>query len=281
MRGEDFVDRNGVYTLKNDCYIIDGLQRVTAAIKMLQKPDGKEPRLGAVVHFGTTEEWERERFRILNADRTKLSPNVLLRNFRQSVPAIDLLYHLSGEQEFALKGRISWGQRMNRDHLTTALSVCKVISILHSGIMVGLRGHRLDEIVIGLQTVMSKIGRDKFRRNVITFFDVIDEAWGIRSVAFKEGTPHIRNTFLFTVATLLAKNSMFWEKDELTVPQEDRKRFRSFPLNDPNVRNLSGAGGRATHILYQLFVEHMNHGRRSRKLSETVFGHAYPIADGA
>ena len=47
-----------------------------------------------MIHFGTTEEWERERFDILNMRRTRLSPNVLLRNRAAQCPSLSRLYEL-------------------------------------------------------------------------------------------------------------------------------------------------------------------------------------------
>ena len=68
----------GTFYIQDDVYIIDGLQRCTAALRLLQK--GIIPRIGAMISFNTTEEMERKRFKALNLTRVKLSPNVTLRN---------------------------------------------------------------------------------------------------------------------------------------------------------------------------------------------------------
>src|SRR5271157_1389950 len=62
MRGGNVQEKAGIFTLEDPTYIIDGQQRITAAKEYTKK--GKIPRLGAVVHFNTTEKWERDRFRI-------------------------------------------------------------------------------------------------------------------------------------------------------------------------------------------------------------------------
>lgn len=54
MRGERYHESKGTYVLKDPLYIIDGLQRVTACRSLVA--EGILPRLGTVVHFGTTEE---------------------------------------------------------------------------------------------------------------------------------------------------------------------------------------------------------------------------------
>src|SRR3989344_3325912 len=80
MRGGNFsIDKKAptehgeVLILHDPVFIIDGLQRTTAAKELLL--EGCEARIGAMIHFGTTEEWEQKRFYTLNVARTRLSPN--------------------------------------------------------------------------------------------------------------------------------------------------------------------------------------------------------------
>ena len=51
MRGERFFERSGSFYLQDDVFIVDGLQRVTAALHLIQMATGILPQLGAVVHF--------------------------------------------------------------------------------------------------------------------------------------------------------------------------------------------------------------------------------------
>ncbi len=46
MRGERFKDKDGVFTLEDDVYVVDGLQRVSAALHVSNTTDVK-PHLGA------------------------------------------------------------------------------------------------------------------------------------------------------------------------------------------------------------------------------------------
>src|SRR3954452_16034050 len=55
MRGGAYHDRDGVFYLQDPVFIIDGLQRTTAAKHLLMK-GGREPRLGVKVHFNTSKE---------------------------------------------------------------------------------------------------------------------------------------------------------------------------------------------------------------------------------
>ena len=60
MRGEDYVEgENGMFTLKNAVYIIDGLQRVSTIVHYLAGNPKANIRIGAKLRFNTTKEWER------------------------------------------------------------------------------------------------------------------------------------------------------------------------------------------------------------------------------
>jgi len=58
VRGERYgcTDSGGTYTITGDVFIIDGLQRISAAKHFAA--DGGKPLVGAMIHFGTTEEWK-------------------------------------------------------------------------------------------------------------------------------------------------------------------------------------------------------------------------------
>lgn len=110
VRGDRYgcTDADGTYTIRGNVYIIDGLQRISAARQFVN--EGGKPLVGAMLHFGTTEEWKRERFDILNMQRTKLSPNILLRNRAAQCPALGRLEQLCDDDSFVLYQRVSWSQ---------------------------------------------------------------------------------------------------------------------------------------------------------------------------
>lgn len=266
-RGGNFREREpGVFVLPNDVYIIDGLQRVTAAREMMRRYEDAKPRLGATVHFNSNEEWERERFRILNADRTKVNSNILLRNMRADVPAIETIYNLTlFDLDFVLVNRVSWCQRQTREQLISAVSFAKVIGALHSHVGPGLsNGWR--ELGRGIEVIHNRVGRNILRENIRTFFDLVDKAWGIRVVTFKEGATHLRLTFLMCLALLLSRHTSFWRDKRLYIERDLARKIAQFPINDPQVRNLASAGGTAHKILYTLLLDHVNSGKRTRRL---------------
>jgi hypothetical protein len=266
MRGGSYTEKNQAFYLQDDVFIIDGLQRTTAAIERLQA--GKSARLGATIYFNTTEAWEREQFHNLNALRVKLSPNILLRNTRAKIEIVETLFSLTtSDKNCVMRDRVCWSQRMVRSHLISALTFLKTIAWLHSHVAAGGKSNSLEEIVTGLQNMAEKISGSVLVHNMKAFFNLIDECWGIRSVAFKEGASYMRLTFLLTLASLFSRHQDFWRDKKLFVEKELQRKIKGFPLNDPNVKNLTAASGKARHILYQMLVEHVNSGKRTKRLT--------------
>lgn len=267
MRGETFREREGgIVYLQGEVYIIDGLQRVNSGLSLIQAGDGVVPRLGAVVHFNTTEEWERERFRILNSARTKVSPNVLLRNLQHEVELVRVMHDMSvKEKAFVLCGRVSWDQRVQRHQVITALTFLKTVGALHSHMGAGRSAGYL-ELARGVERIYQEVGKTTFRANINTFFDVIDECWGVKAIAFREGAAYMRSTFLLTLAAMLSGHLNFWKDNRLVVEKDLRRKLAGFPVTDPQVRQLAGAGGQAGNLLLGMMLRHVNSGKRTRRL---------------
>ena len=185
---------------------------------------------------------------------------------RTKSTAIDTLYKLTEDDStFVLHRRVCWGQRMNREHLLPALTFLKVIGALHSHLGPGL-SNQWYELGRGVQVTHDRVGRNILRENIRTFFDLIDAAWGIKVVTFKEGATHLRQTFMTTLALLLCRHTNFWKELHLFVNRDLIRKIAQFPVNDPEVKNLSSAGGQAGKILYQLLLEHINSGKRTGRL---------------
>lgn len=177
VRGERYgcTDVKGTYSITGSVFIIDGLQRISAACQFVS--EGGRPLVGAMVHFGTTEQWERERFRILNMRRTRLSPNVLLRNNAAECPSLRRLRQLCSDDSFALCQRVSWSQHMRREELLTALTFLKTVTRLHSRFGAG-RYVDVAGICQAIPPMMANVGHATMIENVKAFFEVLDAAWG-------------------------------------------------------------------------------------------------------
>lgn len=270
MRGQNFSEVNGVFVLNDPIYIIDGLQRVTSAIHYLNGNPGTPPRLGATVHFNTTEEWERNRFHALNTSRLRVSPSVLLRNQRTESPAIGALFGLSvNDKSFPLYERVSWSQRMNKGELISGLTLCKVVGLLVSHKVASKRNNG-DDLVPALDKAADVFGLQILRDNTKTFFGLIDECWGIKRVQYRSGAAYMRGTFLLVLARILADHRDFWsgiDEKRLIISRDLKRKIAQFPVSDPEVVRLAGTSGMASRLLYTLMCEHINSGKRTKRLT--------------
>ena len=266
MRGGNYRDLgDGRFELLDPTFIIDGLQRTSAGITLLK--EGYMARIGAKVYFNTTEASERERFKILNVDRRRLSPNVLLRNLREDIPAVEILYRLTEDKTFVLEGKVCWTQCMARDQLIHSFTVAKALCRLHAHLSKGGFASQYDYIAASMQSTVDKIGPNVFRDNVKTLFGLIDECYGVRSVRFREGAVQLRAGFLLVLVSLLSDHTDFWRDNRLTIEKDLRRKLASFSLNDPHIRHLATAAGSARGILYELLVKHLNKGKTTRRLT--------------
>jgi hypothetical protein len=269
MRGAKFRDHEDVFYLQDPTYIIDGLQRVTAARQLLLTGGEKRPHLGATIHFDTTEAWERIRFRVLNVARTKLSPNVQIRNYKETVKAIEALYNLTThEKDFLMCGKVCWQQNMRRgEDIITALTLLKTIGNLHSHIGPG-RYTNADDLVVRLNTIMERVGRNTFRANVRTFWELVDYCWGIRGLTYASNAAWLRGTFLWALSNLLMLHEDFWHDNVLFVGTDLQRKLKTFPVTtDPTIAQLAGASGKGRDMLLQLMIDHINSGKRTRRLT--------------
>lgn len=272
MRGDKYrvhQDENTAgetFFLQNDVYVIDGLQRITAA-RLVRESDPEEmPRVGALIHINTTEEWETARFRILNQERSKLSANVLLRNLRKKSDSIEMLHKLStGDETFVLHERVQWRQRMLRHDLISAMVMTQTVGFLHSRFGPG-RGVSPDDLASTLDKTMGIVGRTTMRDNVKTFFDLLDECFGLRRVVYTHGAVVVRRSFMLVLAEIFTRHSNFWRGHRLFVEKELKHKIAKFPINDPEVIRLASSGGTARELLYQLMIKHINSGKRTKRL---------------
>jgi hypothetical protein len=264
VRGERYgcTDFNATYTITGDVYIIDGLQRISAARQFAA--DGGRPLVGAMIHFGTTEAWERERFRILNMRRSRLSPNVLLRNQAAECPSLRRLCDLCADESFVLYERVSWSQHMRREELLTALTLLKTAMRLHSKFGAG-RYVSVSALWQALPPMMANVGYAAMIENIKTFFQMLDSAWGVRGILYKDRATHLKSGFLFALAGVISEYPAFWSGKSLRIEREMQKKIGQFGLNDPNVRAMA-CNGSSNGLLGRLIVDHINSGRRTRRL---------------
>lgn len=275
MRSEDFDSSKSEFWLPSDkVYIIDGQQRRNAALHAISLHPDLQVRVGAMIHFGTTKTWERERFRILNLERTKVSGNVLLRNMRHTSPAVLTLYGLStATPMFPLYERVCWKQSQGANELISARTLVLVSGILHAHRSMAFR-NQLNELVPALDRQAALIKLENWRNNISTFFEMIDECFGLRKIAIRDTAQHIRGGFLIQLALVISDHSNFWSDDKQTILRIDpewRRRIASFPIHDPTVIQLTSSAGNSfkgtmQSMLYSFLRDHLTKGRSANRL---------------
>jgi hypothetical protein len=248
MRGKRFQVMGDTIELYDPTYMVDGLQRITAGVRVMVDDSPATPNIGAYVTIDKDEAWEREQFEILNNKRTQLSPNVNLRNQREVVPAINTLFRLTYDQEFPLRGRVQWNQAMKKGELITATTYVKTVGRLHSHWGPG-RGTNVFEVAVGIDRIMDEIGKEALRANIKAFFGLLVDCWDLHEVDHK-GAPVLKNNFLFTVAELLGDFPEFWDGYFLEVSATVKSKLRTFKVNDPTVAQWIAAKGPGSRFLY-------------------------------
>lgn len=269
VRGQDFDCDGQDVIIRSEAFIIDGWQRVGTALRLLEDVSTHNVRMFASVHFGTDNLWERHRFTALNKNIRKVSPNLHLRNIRDGNEAVVTLFGLSNStKDFPLYKRVCWSQNTQRGELISALNVAKIVMRLHAH-KAGMRANTAEGVAGALQIVVSRISLPVFRRNVSTFFAVVDECWGLRTIEHRQAAPQLKAMFLEQLARMFSSHTSFWDDADkmLMVNSNFRRKLAKFPLQDPHIKNLAGSGGAAKHILYDLLVQHVNSGRRTGRLS--------------
>lgn len=281
MRGESFTSKGEIVTLHDPVFIVDGLQRISAMLDYAEEGDGNSrlmKPIGATVYFASNPKKESERFLILNQQRIAVSANVILRNMKEVSPGVATLYGLSRDVHFALFERVCWNQRMNKREIINAMVLLKAAISLHRHIVDstaqagGLRRPGKGTITqfsnssrghITIDRVANHLGLNRFRENIKTFFELIDECWGIRTIEYGEAQGHLKGNFLAVVGSFLSNNVGFWENGgkTLKIEKKVRTRFKSFPVNDPEIRRLAAGGTMVMVTLYQHLLTHMNKHR--------------------
>lgn len=268
VRGQDFVSDGNDIIIKSPAYIIDGWQRVGNALRLLELVPHHNVRIFGSIHFGTDEIWERHRFTELNKNIKKISPNLHLRNMRDSNDSILTLYGLSNsDRNFPLYKKVSWSQNMGRGEIVSAMVLTKVVRRLH-GHRIPNNGVSAERLAADLARIPTTVTLPTFRRNVSLFFSIIDECWPFSAIEYRASASQVKSSFLLETARMLSNHSSFWENNDntLAVVADDRRKLSKFPINDPQVLRLAGSGGASGSILYQLLVDHMNSGRRTQRL---------------
>jgi hypothetical protein len=117
-----------------------------------------------------------------------------------------------------------------------------------------------------LPPMMSTVGHSTMIANVRTFFQLLDSAWGIRGILYKDRATHLKSAFLFALADVISEYPAFWSGKSLRIDRDMQKKIGQFGLNDPSVRAMACSGS-SVGLLSRLIVDHINAGKRIRRLA--------------
>jgi hypothetical protein len=256
--------------LLDPVYVIDGQQRAKTLLSYLARDKGARS-LGAKIFFDTTVEWERDRFHVLNADRVRVSQNVLLRNLKEKSDLLATLYGLSLNRDFAMADKVCWDQHLAAKHLITAQGFVRLALLLHSHLVRASGGNKIQDVLRACETAGTRVGIGTVRANVLTFWQLVAKAWGIPEKRPQRHTAPavwMRATFLQVLVRVLVNHRDFWvSANELKIPDDLRRKIAAFDISDPETERLTGSFGKAMDILYFQLVTHINSGKRTKRLT--------------
>lgn len=269
MRGQRYSERDGATWLHDPTYLIDGQQRCAAAARAMQVDPSFRPRLGATVYIGSTRAFEARQFKIWNTVKNKMPLGVYLIQGRANHEAINTLYLLTYDHNFALHGAVRWDQSREQRHLVSAMTYVKAAVVLHQHILGrhGININRTDDLLAALNHFGTSLSA--LRDNVRAFFEAIDEAWGIRDHTRKQRLLWLRENFLIAFAKVLSQNINFWtgdRGDRLKISTADIQKLSSFDFDQRNIVALAGGGSQARRSLILEIEGHLDSGRRTGRL---------------
>ena len=269
MRGGDehvTIQDDGVVLLNAPVYIVDGLQRSIAASRLIDNDPTFDPRLQVTVHLNTDFQWERKRFQKLNLGQTKVGGNVTLRNLQHDFESIKLMLRLSKSPSFVLGKRIAWGQSMKRGELISGVTFTKMAGQLHRHVAPGGSNSDLRILSRSLDGMVAAVGTNVFQQNIKTFYEVVNDCWGIDGVVYRSGAIQLKVGFLRALAKVFSSHTNFWDGNRLVVDTATRKKLGQFPMRDTTVMGLANQTGTGSDYLSQLLADHINSGRRVNRL---------------
>lgn len=292
MRGHAFDtvknnnDGDEAIALRDPTYIIDGQQRIFAWIKASEMHPEQVYALGCKVHINTNKKSEAIMFRELNTGHAAMAPSVILRNERENSRVAAMLYGVSYQPSFALCKRVAWDQTMVQGADCEYIRGAILLHLLRS-----IHAHELqgDGATRGGGNILTKlestnnqidnIGLMQARTNLVTFFDVIDEAWGIRNLTGSRPPTHLHWGWLNTLARVFSDHLEFWKDDDarLHVSNTHISNLRTkLDPSDPDLANLARGTVTNRDQLYFLMVKRIsrlgltnrNDVRRKRQQAE-------------
>jgi hypothetical protein len=254
--------------LRDPVFIVDGLQRVWAWKRVTEENPTKIYSLGAKIYINTTQEKEAVMFRELNTGHTAMAPSVILRNEKEISRVAAMLFGLSHQEDFALCERVAWDQVLSHSQggeLIRGATLLHILRAIHSHKFQGDPGGRHSGGILAnlasTDNQIDNIGLMEARQNLITFFNVVDEAWGIRNLTTNRSYPQLLWGWLNTLARVFSDHTDFWKNEDtrLYVPTYAIKNLKSkIDPGDKAIYDLAKGTISDREILYAQIVKRIN-----------------------
>jgi hypothetical protein len=260
MRGHRVQTKDSnTYVLQDKVFAIDGGQRLRAMAMAQKERPSLKLSVGAKIYFGTTEESENAMFCKLGTTQVRISASVLFRNKKKESAAVNTLVSLNHDEQFALRERIAWDQARGRGELMTGFTLARITGALHAHKGGSLRSSSVNDLACGLDNLVTGIGEENLRINMIRFFDAIDKCWNVRNLSGSklESRPHLNREFLMTICMLMSRYSDFWDgsdKAEFYFPDKFVKRMRGFKFSD----FMRSASSMDKEVLFEVLRKRLN-----------------------
>lgn len=252
-----------VIPLTGDIVILDGHQRYAAAMERLAQGQ-KTDDFGIKIFFGTTVEEEILTFYQLNRKQTKVSTQVLLRNFGTNA-AIEALIELeASDPSFP---RIQWNQRKKAGEVITAHMLYEIAAILHGR----PRGGEIENLLEWLDDVTDLVGTEILVENVRTFFKIVQKCFGEGKKEHGEIVANDKKKYMYRLPLLLALARVFaWHENFWAARQpyvlkpraEDVRKLGTLPARTVE-RDIVRTN--ATSELIEDIIKYMNSQREGDK----------------
>lgn len=274
MRGHRYRREGDTFELLDAVYLIDGLQRTSSAIRHLDAGgDVKLVELGATIHFDSNFLWEKRRFEILNRLRIATSSDLLVRNRKDDHPMVEMLYQLTLHDEaLPIYRRVSWEQRRARDTLLGGYGLVKHMVRLHEDFLPRRSASNFEHVLRASDLLAHRLGVELLRENTMTFFLLLDDAWGLRNLEFARKSTVVKDGFLSCMCMLLGQYAEFWRpvdaedhfNTKLFVDKRMRSKLKAWDIAEREIADLAGSGSAKSSrsILFGLLLHHINSGRR-------------------
>ena len=220
MRGERYKVDGTTYTLLDKLYIINGVQRWTAAkLALMTRPD-LIIRLGCKIYFNTTAAKENEMFCAMNSTQQRIAPSVLIRNKYQTSPAAAAVYDVCANKKFVLFQRVGWNQKLIQGEDINGMSLAKIAGALHTRFGSVPSGRAYD-VLAGLEKACEKTTQEGMKTNIIEFFRIVNDCWNLTG----KRSPALNQDFLIVLGKLLASYDCFWDAESLFMPDKYMKKL--------------------------------------------------------